>query len=224
MRLVFNHVFHHGAGAELRAARGALGDGFLRHPRGGIPRGRCRRCLRPGRAVRASLLGGARLLLPVRPGREGAHLGRRGRRGAREVRREAGRLGRRRLGRRGGDRHARVRVRRERDGELQLVQARVEPHQGTGGEGQQRCARIADPPKPTNPPRRSTPKPEQLSCQPFEPQRRPRRSRASDPATFPTRRSRRAQRCGIPRRAGSSPRSCEISPWRKPWAPAVSPS
>ena len=123
-----------------------------------------------------------------------------------------------------GDRHARVRVRRERDGELQLVQARVEPHQGTGGEGQQRCARIADPPKPTNPPRRSTPKPEQLSCQPFEPQRRPRRSRASDPATFPTRRSRRAQRCGIPRRAGSSPRSCEISPWRRPWARAVSPS
>ena len=70
-------------------------------------------------------------------------------------------------------------------------------------------------------------RPRNLSSSPvnlFEPQRRPRRSRASDPATFPTRRSRRAQRCGIPRRAGSSPRSCEISPWRKPWAPAVSPS
>lgn len=82
-------------------------------------------------------------------------------------------------------------------------------------------------PMPRNrriPPPRSTPKPEQLSSQPFEPQRRPRRSRASDPATFPTRRSRRAQRCGIPRRAGSSPRSCEISPWRRPWARAVSPS
>ena len=56
-------------------------------------------------------------------------------------------------------------------------------------------------PMPRNrriPPRRPTPKPEQLSSQPFEPQRRPRRSRASDPATFPTRPSRRAQRCGIP--------------------------